>query len=96
MAASSCQGYLLAIAGRLARIDAWGIAMLKLRRRSIFTNLGRTRLGLTEGDVQLAVKPKRSLLVLAAATGLAPVHKAKGAGDVATSRRMTQRRSDLP
>jgi hypothetical protein len=62
-------------------------------RRLIFTDLGRTRLGLSEQDVRSIQHPRTGLLVLAGATGLAPV-PTKDARDGDTSGRTTGRYPD--
>lgn len=50
---------------------------MKFRKRPVvvFTNLERPRVGLSEDEVSLVQRPRTGLLVMAAATGLAPVYK---------------------
>lgn len=48
---------------------------MKLRRLAIFTDLGRDRVGLTDGDVALSRRPRERLLVMAGACGLSASYK---------------------
>lgn len=50
---------------------------MKFRKRpvAVFTNLERPRVGLSEKEVSLVQRPRTGLLVMAAATGLAPIYK---------------------
>ncbi len=58
---------------------------LRSRHRALFEHLSRPRLGLTEREVQAIQRPHTGLLVLAAATGLAPVPN-KGARSTVNAR----------
>jgi hypothetical protein len=62
--------------------------VIRLRRKAVFTNLGRPRLGLSEGEISMAQRPRtKQLLVMAGAVGLNPIHT-KRARDGGSSGRM--------